>query len=43
MFNIAGGSQDYPISKNLQDEMFNKQIRGEGFFSKGYSGLGVFL
>lgn len=43
MFNIAEGSHDYPISKNLQDEMFNKQIRGEGFFSKWYSGLGVFL
>ena len=43
MFNIADGSHDYPISKNLQDEMLNRQIRGEGFFSKKYSGLGVFL
>ena len=43
MFNIADGSHDYPISKNLQDEMLNKQIKGEGYFSKWYSGLGAFL
>lgn len=43
MFNIADGNHDYPISKKLQDEMLNKQIKGEGYFSKWYSGLGAFL
>lgn len=43
MFNIAEGSHDYPINKNLQDEMLFKQIKARAISNKAYSGLGVFL
>ena len=40
MLKISEGSTDYPINKKMQDEMFQKQIKG---FKNSDVGLGVFL
>lgn len=39
-FKISAGSTDYQINKKMQDEMFQKQIKG---FKTSDAGLGVFL